>query len=183
MKIYKTQRAVEKDIKNGVLAIKGDVKFECSISIDASIIVIAGDINARDITAGNITARNITAGDVNAWDITAWDINVRDINVRDITACNVTAGNINARDINVRDITARNILYYAVCFAYNNIKCLSIKARRPVSKHFCLDGKITIKKEEPKETIKIGDNVYDKQEVEKALENVKSLKGGSDEDR
>ena len=62
MKIYTTQQEVEKDIKNGVLAINGDVKFECSISISASI-------TAWDITAGDITARNITA-----WDITARNI-------------------------------------------------------------------------------------------------------------
>ena len=122
MKIYKTQQAVEKDIKDGVLAIVGDVKFECSISIEAKIIV----------TAGNITARNITAGDINAGDINAWDINAGDIN----------AGNITAWDINARDI-----LYYAFCCVYNSIKCLSIKAKR--GKHqdpICLDGKVEIKK-------------------------------------
>ena len=54
MKIYKTQSEVEKDIKNGVLAITGDVKFECSISIEANI----------DISAGNISAGNISAGDI-----------------------------------------------------------------------------------------------------------------------
>ena len=118
MKVYKTQKEVEKDIKNGVLAIEGDVKFECSISIEASI------------TARNITARNITARDINAWDINARNINAR----------NITAENINAWDI-----TARDISYYAVCFAYNNIKCQSIKARKEASKHFCLDGEITFK--------------------------------------
>ena len=55
MKIYKTQSEVEADIKNGVLAISGDVKFECQISIDASIIVTNGDINARDINARDIS--------------------------------------------------------------------------------------------------------------------------------
>ena len=70
MKIYKTQSEVEKDIKNGVLAIEGDVKFECSISIEAKIIVNAGNINARDI---------------NAWDINAGDINARDINAGNIS--------------------------------------------------------------------------------------------------
>jgi len=30
MKIYKTQQEVEKDIKDGVITIQGDVKFECS---------------------------------------------------------------------------------------------------------------------------------------------------------
>ena len=56
MKIYKTQSEVEKDIKNGVLAIEGDVRFECSISIEASIKVSAGNISARDISARNISA-------------------------------------------------------------------------------------------------------------------------------
>ena len=69
MKIYKTQSEVEKDVKNGVLEIQGDVKFECNISIEASIRVIAGninawDINARDINAWDINALNIAAGDI-----------------------------------------------------------------------------------------------------------------------
>ena len=63
MKTYKTQAEVEKDIKNGVLAIADDVKFECSISIRASI-------NAGNIDAGNIDARNINAWNINAGDIT-----------------------------------------------------------------------------------------------------------------
>ena len=71
MKIYKTQKEVEKDIKDGVLAIKGDVKFECSILIEAKIIITAGNINAGDITAWDINARNINAGNINAGDINA----------------------------------------------------------------------------------------------------------------
>ena len=128
-KIYKTQQEVEKDIKNGVLAIEGDVKFECSISISASIIVTYGNINA-----GNITAGNITAGNINAWNI----------NAGNITAGNITAGNITAWDINARDI-----LYSAFCCVYQNIKCLSIKAKRTPSKEpICLEGKLEIKEPE-----------------------------------
>ena len=124
MKIYKTQDEVEKDIKNEVLEIDGDVKFECSISILANIKVNAGDINAI-----NINAR---------------DINARDINARDINAIN-----INARDINAGDINAWNILYYAFCCVYNGIKCLSIKAKRtPSQLPICLDGKLEIKEPE-----------------------------------
>ena len=162
MKIYKTQSEVEKDIKNGCLTIEGDVKFECSISISASINITAGDITARDITA-----RDITAGNITAWDITAW---------------NITAGDITAGDITARDITAGNILYYAFCCVYKNIKCLSIKAKRDSSKEpICLDGKLEIiEKTEIEtikiETIKIGDTTYNKREVEKALENIKSIK-------
>jgi len=166
MKIYKTQAEVEADIKNEVLSIRGDVKFECSISISASIIITAGNITALDITAWNITALDITAGDITAWNITAgdinaWNINARnitagDINARNITAWNITAGdinawNINARDINAWNINARDILYYVFCCVYKSIKCFSIKARREkAQKPICLDGRLEIKPNEQK---------------------------------
>ena len=72
---------------------------------------------------------NITAGDINAFDINAWNIN---------------AWNINAYNIN----------YWAVCVAYNNIECKSIKGRRKNSKHFVLDGELVVggKKTTSKET-------------------------------
>src|SRR3990167_3423730 len=110
IKTYKTQQEVEKDIKDGVLAIEGGVKFECSISIEASIVVEVGDITAWNITAGDITARNITARNINARNINAWNI----------TAWNITAWNI----------TAGDIMYYAFCSVYQSISCLSIKAKR-----------------------------------------------------
>lgn len=68
MKIYKSQSEVEKDIKDGMLTIEGDVRFECNISIDASIHVI-GNIDAWNIAARNIDAGNITARYINAWNI------------------------------------------------------------------------------------------------------------------
>jgi hypothetical protein len=165
MKVYKTQSAVEKDIKDGVLTIEGDVSFECSISILASIKVICGDIDAWNINAKNINAKNINAKNINAKNINAWNIDARDIDARDIDAWNINAKNINAKDI----------LYYAFCSVYNSIKCLSIKAKREVhSEPICLDGELTIKTEQ-KETIKIGNQTYNKDEVEQALKDVKSL--------
>ena len=132
MKIYKKQLEVEKDIKNGILAVEGDVKFECSISISAGIKVSFGNITARDINAWNINASDITARDINAWDIIAGNINARNITARDIIA-----GNINARDI----------LYWAFCCVYQSIKCLSIKAKREIySEPICLEGKLEIKR-------------------------------------
>ena len=138
MKIYKTNEDVIKDIKNGVLEIDGDVTFECSISIDASIKVNAGNIDAWNINAVNINARDINAGNINAGNINAWNINAGDINAVNIDARNINAGNINAG----------NILYYAFCGVYNSIKCLSIKAKRDKhSEPVCLDGTLEIKKE------------------------------------
>jgi len=74
------------------------------------------------------------AGNIDAWNINAWNIN---------------AGNIDARNIDAGDI-----FYYAVCFAYQNIKCKSIKGNREKHKHFCLDGKIT-KEMQYKKTVKM----------------------------
>ena len=141
VKIYKTQSEIETDIKNGVLVIQGDVKFECSVSINASIKVISGNIDAKDIRALNINADNIDAWDINAWDIRALNIRALDINAKDI----------NAYNINAWDINADNIVYNAFCSVYNSIKCLSIKASREVhSEPVCLEGKVEIKKLEDK---------------------------------
>jgi len=86
MKIYKTQKEVEKDIKDGVLDCKNEnVTFNCHINIGAISIV-----NARNIEAWDISARNIEA-----WDIKALDINAEDIKARNISYnafCNVYGG-------------------------------------------------------------------------------------------
>ena len=77
-------------------------------------------VEARIEVAGDIKAGDINAGDINAWDINAWDIN---------------AGNINAEGVS----------YYAVAFAYQNIRVKSIKGRRENSKHFVVNGKLEVK--------------------------------------
>lgn len=76
------------------------------------------------------------------------NIDACDINARDINAININAYDITADDINAYDIKANNIIYFAVCFAYENIKCKSIKGRRENAEHFVLDGKIEIVGEE-----------------------------------
>jgi len=154
MKIYKTQQEIAADIKDGVLAIDGDVKFECSFAIEASIVVkgyitanniTACDINACDINACDIAANNITARYIAANNITARDINANNITARNFTAFGINARNITAFDINANNIIAANISYYGFCNVYNSIKCESIKSRRTIhSKPVCLDGKLTI---------------------------------------
>ena len=128
-----------------------DVDFNFHLTIDSHI--FARNINAWDIKARNIKAWNIDVWNINAWNIDARDINAQDINARNIKARDINAVNINAEDIKARDINAwnidaGNILYYAVCFAYKNITCSSIEGDRENSKHFALDGEITIKPKE-----------------------------------
>ena len=81
--------------------------------------------------------------DVNS-NIEAYDINANNIDVYDIKAGNINALDVDSDNISAININANNISYYAVCFAYNNIKCKSIKGRRKNHKHFVLDGVLEV---------------------------------------
>ena len=81
---------------------------------------------------------------IDAGDIIACNINVKDIIANNINANDINSRNIIANDINAWDIKANDINYYAVCFAYNDIKCKSIKGLRKNAKHFVLDGKLEV---------------------------------------
>ena len=122
-----------------------DVQFDFSINIEANIKardIKAGDIKARDISAGNIIAGDINAGNINAWNIIAGNIKARDINAENINAWDINAGNIIAGDINAWDIN-----FYAICGAYQTLKCKTIRGRRKNAKYFCLDNEIKFIKE------------------------------------
>ena len=117
MKIYKTQAEVESDIKDGLLRVNDNVKIECNISINASII-------CWDLDCGNLECMDLDCKDLNCWDLNCWDLNCR---------------NLNCWDLNCMDLS-----YSAVAFAYESFKCKSIKGRRNNSKHFCLDSEVII---------------------------------------
>lgn len=141
MKTYKSQQEVEKDIKDAVLTINGDVTFESNIAIEAGIMVIDGNITAWDISAWDITSKNIEAGDIVCGNLTA-----KNITAIYIKAYNIVAMDIYADNMIVNNITAWDISYFAFCCVYDGIKCSSIKSRRggappPV----CLDGELIIK--------------------------------------
>jgi hypothetical protein len=118
--IYSNEEA-ESLVHNGVLAIEDDLE-----------IAFNGFEIEADIQCYNIYSKDKRRS-INAWDINAWDINALDIN---------------ALDINAWDINARDISYYAVCFAYHDIKCKNINGCIENAKHFCLDGEITTKEED-----------------------------------
>ena len=98
-------------------------------------------------TISHIDAWNIYGCYINVANIDAYNINAKDIYAYNIYAKNIVAQNICAININACNIKADDISYYAVCFAYESIKCNSIKGRRENAKHFVLDGKIEIKDE------------------------------------
>ena len=133
------------------LNVKGDI-FAKDILVGAITAhnITAADISAENISAWIISAKNMSVQDISADDITAenisaWDISALDIKAWDISANNIAGFNISARNISAINIKANDITYYAVCYAYNNITCRSIKGLRPNSRHFVLDGKITLR--------------------------------------
>ena len=83
-----------------------------------------------------------------ACDVIACKIKAHDIYANDIKADEIIANNIHAHNINAIDIKANDISYYALCFAYNSIKCKSIEGRRNNSKHFVLDGVLEVAEDE-----------------------------------
>ena len=115
------------DKETNTYVFEEDIVLNFDLNVDA-------DIDAMNIRAYNIDAYNIDAYNINAGDIEAWNISARDVSACDIEAWNISACNISADNIN----------YYAVCFAYNNIFCKSIKGRRKNAKHFVLDGKLEV---------------------------------------
>ena len=127
------------------------VIFHFDLHVEANI--DAYDIEALDINAWNINARNINADnikvrDINAVNIDAWNIDAWNINAYNIKAGDIITGDISACNIEAGDISANDISYHAVCFAYDSIKCKSIKGRRKNSKHFVLDGKLEVEEDD-----------------------------------
>ena len=100
---------------------------------------VGANIEAWDIKAWNINCLNINADNINAY-----YINARDITASNIKTYNLNAWHINCLDINAWNIDACDISYWAVCFAYNSIKCKSITSKRENHKHFVLDGVLEV---------------------------------------
>ena len=88
---------------------------------------------------------NIKALNINSKDIKTWNIEANNIKFRNVEACNIKANYIIARNVEAINIEAEDISYYAVCFAYQNISCKSIKARSDNAKQFVLESKLEIK--------------------------------------
>lgn len=122
------------------------VVFNFDLDVEANI--NACDIDALDIKAHNIHAWNIDARYIDTKNIKANNINAYDIYANNINAWNIdVVNNIKAGNIEANYINALDINYHAVCFAYKNIKCKSIKGRRENAKHFVLDGTLEVEDE------------------------------------
>ena len=117
---------------NGNLTLTEDTVFDEDLTVEGNIFCEGGRF---DLTVkGNINCLDIDCHNIDCFDIDCSDINCSDINCHNIDCSDIDCHNIDGHDIN----------YYAICFAYNNIKCKSIVGRRQNARHFVLDGKIEI---------------------------------------
>ena len=114
--IIKTQKEFDAIGKDGITAVKGDLKIVCEIITKTKIIVTNGCLEA-----GDIDARNISAGDIDAHNISAGDIDARNISAGDISAYDIDAYNISAGDIDARNIVAHNLRYSTLRGTYKEI--------------------------------------------------------------
>ena len=139
------------DYKTNTYVFKEDGKWIDLVVFNFDLYVKANidafSIKAYDIDVCDINASDINAFTIYAFDIIAHNINAYNINARDIKACDIESYDITAGDIIACNISANDINYWAVCYAYENIKCRSIKGNRKNSRHFVLDGNIEIKEE------------------------------------
>ena len=74
MKIYKTQAEVESDIKDGLLKVNDDIKIECNININASI--ICWNLYCWDLDCGNLNCEDLNCRDLNCEDLSYYAIAV-----------------------------------------------------------------------------------------------------------
>ena len=111
-----------------------------TITINGNLTLTEDTVFDEDLTVeGNIFCEG------GRFDLTVkGNINCSDINCSDIDCLNIDCHNIDCSDIDCHNIDGHDINYYAICFAYNNIKCKSIVGRRQNARHFVLDGKIEI---------------------------------------
>ncbi len=120
------------------------------------------DLKCNDLECNNLKCRNLKC----------WDLKCNDLECNDLE-CN----NLKCNDLECYNLECSNLSYYAFAIAYSSFRCKTAKARRENGFHKCLDSEIEYIKDEPKETIKIGNVVFDKSEVEERLQGLEPLKG------
>jgi len=124
MKVYKTQSEVELDItKNGYLILSEDTYFDCSISIEASI--MRKDIKKVNIYGKSISCRHIVANSIIVDYIKSLDI----VSFGDIIAKNINSWNIFTYGIKAYEINVLDISYDYLCVALNKISYTRIESR------------------------------------------------------
>ena len=122
---------------------------------------------------------DLKCGDLKCWDLKCRDLKCGDLKCRDLECWDLKCGDLKCRDLKCGDLKCWSLNYYAFAIAYNSFRCKTAKARRENGFHKCLDSEIEYIKDEPKETIKIGNVVFDKSEVEERLQGLEPLKGGN----
>lgn len=116
-------------VREDQVKINKDLVINCDIDLDINI-KCKNLYSSCNLKVGNIEANIVSCGNIKANCIKVVNIECNNLCCRSIEALN--------------GIKANNIKYYSICFAYNNISCMSIEGSRKNSKHFVLDGEILV---------------------------------------
>ena len=142
---------MEKYLVGNTYVIKDDVTININL-----------DLECYNLVCHYLECNDLECRNLKCWDLKCWDLK-----------CN----NLKCRNLKCWDLKCNNLSYYAFAIAYSSFRCKTAKARRENGFHKCLDSEIEYIKDEPKETIKIGNVVFDKSEVEERLQGLEPLKG------
>lgn len=107
--------------------------------------ILGGDVKiAFDLhTTRNIHAQKLTAQNISAPHIHAHKLNAENINVGTL----IVLGDMNANDVIAEHLFVHGKLRFnAVCVAYKEFECESIKGNRKNAKYMCLDNEVIVRK-------------------------------------
>jgi len=135
------------------------------------------DLECRNLKCRNLKCRNLECNDLECRNLKCSDLKCNNLECRDLECWDLKCRDLECRDLKCWDLKCRDLSYYAFAIAYSSFRCKTAKARRENGFHKCLDSEIEYIKDEPKETIKIGNVVFDKSEVEERLQGLEPLKG------
>jgi len=135
------------------------------------------DLECRNLKCRNLKCRDLECNDLECRNLKCSDLKCNNLECRDLECWDLKCRDLECRDLKCWDLKCRDLSYYAFAIAYSSFRCKTAKARRENGFHKCLDSEIEYIKDEPKETIKIGNVVFDKSEVEERLQGLEPLKG------
>ena len=139
-----------KTIKGNWIMEKDEIINE-DLKVEGNILGKNGEIFNLQVK-GNLDCWNLNCCNLNCWDLKCYNLDCRNLNCCNLDCCDLDCYDLDCWDLN----------FFAVCFAYDNIKCKSIKGRRENSRYFVLDGKIIINGKEERSLFGILFKNYEK---------------------
>jgi len=103
-------------------------------------LIVEGNIFGKDGEKYNLIIR----GDLNCYDLDCRNLNCLNLNCLNLNCLNLNCSNLDCWNLDCLDLNCLDLNFWAVAFAYKNIKAKSIKSYRDNSRCFVLGGSIIL---------------------------------------